>query len=142
MLGGRLAQHWRESVLITCRFVEEVKYLGSLLGCPVIYGEVSPTTREKVREAFAEGITPVIVAQVQTIKLGMDFSKANTHIFYSNDWSGEARTQAEDRTRNITKTMPSRIIDLVSGETDKAVAEAVIEKLDYNTRLLAKGAKK
>jgi len=130
-----------DSILVCCRFVEEVKWLGERLNCPIIFGETSLDDREYARSALQKGTAKCVVAQVQTIKLGLDFSAANVQVFYSNDYSGETRAQAEDRTRNLTKKTPSRIIDLVCGEVDKAIAEAVRKKENFNHRMLKEATK-
>jgi hypothetical protein len=130
-------QEQNESVLICCRFVEEVRWISKLLNCKAIWGETPLSVREQVRLSLGTPAT-VVVTQVQTIKLGLDFSAANVQIFYSNDWSGETRAQAEDRTRNITKSTPSRIIDLVCGDVDKRVAATVRKKENYNHKTIRK----
>jgi superfamily II DNA or RNA helicase len=125
-----------DAVLVCCRFVEEVLFLGALLNCATIHGETPLEKREEIRLDLQNGWAKVVVAQVQTVKLGLDFSAANAQVFYSNDYSGETRAQAEDRTRNLAKKTPSRIIDLVCGDVDKAVAKAVRKKENFNHRML------
>lgn len=136
----------RERALVTCRFVAETWFLGnelkkSGLRVGVINGGVAPTEREEIRKQLAGGHLDVVVAQVITVAEGIDLSAANTHLFYSNDWSGRIRAQVEDRTRNVSKKTPSRIIDVVACDVDRAITRAVRGKENYNAKLL-KGEKK
>ena len=91
---------------------------------------------------FNSGATQVIVAQVAVVKVGLNFSKADTLIFAENSWSGEARIQAEERC-TVRGKDAVEIIDFVAdsvqeglGEIDLAIRTAVKGKQDFNAKNL------
>ena len=122
--------------VVMCRFVAQVKALQKRLGCPAIHGAVSAAERAKAVEDFQAGKYPVIVCQVQPAKMGLDLSRAREIHYLSNDWSGDARIQSQERATNINKTTPVGIVDWVSAEIEFAVAQAVRNKLDFQMKLI------
>lgn len=124
--------------VVMCRFVAQVKALQARLGCPAIHGAVAAAERAMAVADFQAGRYPVIVCQVQPAKMGLDLSRAREIHYLSNDWSGDARIQSQERATNINKVEPVGIVDWASAEIEFAVAQAVRNKLDFQAALLKK----
>jgi SNF2 family DNA or RNA helicase len=111
---------------------ERLKGLGISYDC--IHGDVPLDQREKIRLSFHKGSIRVVVMQLATGKVGLDFSCASTAIYYSNSWSGDTRLQSEDRVVHMLGTEPRLLIDFVTtGTVDEYIHECVVDKkIDAN----------
>jgi SNF2 family DNA or RNA helicase len=110
--------------------------------CEAIYGEdkLGSAGRAKVIERFNDGRTTVIVASVPTVKVGLNLSHSDTLLFAENNWSGEARIQAEERA-TVKGKEAVEIIDFACtsnliGDIDLKIAQAVRSKQDFNVAML------
>jgi len=78
----------------------------------------------------------VIVCQVHSAKYGLTLlggegdDRCHTTIFYENDYSLDARIQAEDRNHRIGQDQPVLYIDLLASKLDRHVIEALQRKTD------------
>lgn len=123
-----------ESVVVWFRFRHELEYAQKALqaarvAVSRIWGGMRPEDRREALEAFDSGISRVLLATVQTGQYGLDCSKADTAIYYSNDWSCLSRMQSEDRIEHPSKTKQLLIIDLITqGSVDEDVVSILREK--------------
>lgn len=121
-----------QQLLIWCRFRHEQDYIVSRLQeagyrVGVVNGDVEPKEREEIRAAFNLGLYKVVVATITSMKAGTNWAdRCDTVIYYSNEYSLDARSQSEDRIVHPKKKSPILIIDLVTAET---VDEEVIKLL-------------
>ncbi len=111
-----------EPVVVFCDYVQEVKMLRDFLTkkkikCDALWGDVKPADRRKIKRKFQEGRIQVVVCQPEVVKMGTDFSRADTVIFYSTPMSGETRIQAEDRILEVMKAGPLLVIDMMCKDT-------------------------
>jgi SNF2 family DNA or RNA helicase len=132
LLKGELK---RQQVLIWCRFRHELEMIckslraaGLLFDC--VHGDISPSERETIRRNFNAGIIPYVVATISSMKAGTNWAdKCDTAIYYSNEYSNDARSQSEDRVIHPLKKSPILIIDLVTiGSIDEHVLKLLGEK--------------
>jgi SNF2 family DNA or RNA helicase len=85
----------------------------------------------------------ILIANVATVKVGLNLSAASTIIFAENSFSGEARIQAEERA-TVRGKQSVEIIDFVSyndtdeliGHIDDYILQAVRAKKDFNLKSL------
>lgn len=91
-----------------------------------VHGGISTQDREVARLEFMEGDALFSLMTISTSKRGSDWSAASAAIYFSNEYSGDARAQSEDRGIHPMKTEPFLIIDAV---TEGSVDEDVITKL-------------
>lgn len=141
-------------VIVLANFTSSLEYLLAGLKARGVTvelmhgGDDGAEFRTKVVEQFNAGKVQVIVAQVAVVKVGLNFSKADTLIFAENSWSGEARIQAEERC-TVRGKEAVEIIDFVAesglsglGEIDLAIRTAVKNKQDFNAQNLRRKVKK
>lgn len=142
----------RKPCVILCQFTASIEYLEAsfkLRGIDVstIHGkDAGAAYRDRVVASFGESVR-IIIAQVDTVKVGLNFSASDTLIFAENSWSGEARIQAEERC-TVKGKEAVEIIDFVAdsyldglADIDMCIRKAVIEKRDFNVKNLTFGKK-
>jgi SNF2 family DNA or RNA helicase len=131
--------------VILAHFTASVEYLAKRLPeCALIYGKDDGAAwRDKVIQGFGTKYK-YIVAQVTTVKVGLNLSASDTLVFAENNFSGEARIQAEERCTVMGKEAVE-IVDFVAeseleglGTIDMSVRDAVVNKRDFNIKLLKK----
>lgn len=134
--------------VILAFFTSSIKYIAKKfeekrMAVATISGEDKDSSyRDSVIQKFNQGSLYALVAQVATVKVGLNLSHSNTLIFAENSFSGEARIQAEERC-TVRGKNAVEIIDFTStssipflGEIDLAVRSAVKEKKDFNANSL------
>lgn len=120
-----------ESVVVWFRFNHELHAAVTRLqqkgvSTGVIYGATTKAERSTIQEAFQDGTVRVLLVQVKCGQYGMNLSRANTAIYYSNAWDYEVRAQSEDRIEHLEKHELLLLIDLVmQGTADEAVLDAL-----------------
>jgi SNF2 family DNA or RNA helicase len=129
------------STIVWCRFVEEIQMVSEALvekygpnSVVQIYGAIDENTRwENVSEKFQKGIARFIVGNAATGGVGLNMTKAELVIYYSNSFSFTDREQSEDRAHRIGQTKSVTYIDLVAeGTVDEAVVDALRSKKDVS----------
>ena len=124
----------REPILVLSRFrapmyrlVEMLKEAG--IEARYIDGSVSLQDREKFRLEFQEGIIDIVVAQVKTVKMGLDFSRLKTIFYLSNGFSFDDRAQSQLRGQHLTRTLPYDVVDVCTEHTaDIDLSEILVDK--------------
>ncbi len=122
----------RNQVVIWCAFNDELlrlqRYLRAL---PLLQGRVlNGVTKREWRKNFIQdfrlGKFKVALVQQQCGKFGLDFSTADTVIYFSNPYSYEIRAQTEDRVVMPGKEKDAVIYDLVTTGT---IEEEIMQQL-------------
>ena len=111
-----------DSVVVFCKYTNELKAVKRKLeelgiSCCTYSGEDSLEQRADKIDKFNQGYYKWIIVQVSTGSMGVDLSKADTAIYYSNSLSCVDRLQSEDRIINPNKKTPVLYIDLVTSDT-------------------------
>lgn len=76
----------------------------------------------------------IFIAQVQSVKEGVNLSSADTIIFYNIDFSSSTYQQARERASHKDRTKPNNVVFLVAkGGVERSIYEVVQKKLDYTT---------
>lgn len=119
LLTGELR---REPVLVWFRFTQELNravqgLVEEGVEAAKIDGSTPPAERAELQRRFQAGQLRVLCMQSRTSRYGLDFSRASTAIYYSNEYSWETRSQTEDRLVHPQKNDPLLYIDLVTQET-------------------------
>jgi SNF2 family DNA or RNA helicase len=123
-------------VIIWARFTEEIRMLHDKLDEVHItntmnYGNTKTDDREKNIDDFQAGKTRVFIAQPHALGMGVTLTAASYVIYYSNDFSMEARMQSEDRAHRIGQDKTVVYIELIAKNTvDKLVKRALEAKQD------------
>lgn len=124
-------------VIVWCRFRRDVDLIMEALGdeAAVRYdGATSEKQREITLRRFKDPAdsAKVLVANVQSISMGVTLIIAKTMIYYSNDFRAEPRVQSEDRNHRIGQDVPVLIIDLCAeGKTvDSKIIKSLRDKFD------------
>jgi len=129
------------STIVWCRFVEEIHMVSEALmekygpnSVVQIYGAIDEDTRwDNVSEKFQKGIARFIVGNAATGGVGLNMTKAELVIYYSNSFSFTDREQSEDRAHRIGQTKSVTYIDLVAeGTVDETVVDALRSKKDVS----------
>ena len=142
------AQELGKPCVILTRFTESLNCLTKKLKelgikTEAIHGDDDGSKyRGEVIERFNAGKTQIIVANVMTVKVGLNLSHSDTLIFAENSFSGEARIQAEERA-TVRGKDAVEIIDFCTvseleglGDVDFQVLTAVRDKKDFNSNSL------
>lgn len=128
-----------EPVVVFFRFNRELAAVREALQTKgikslMIYGEVERTERQRRRLLFQRGKARVMLCQTSCVRYGLDFSHADTAIYYSNHDEYELRPQSEDRLVHPMKKGSLLIIDLV-------VRNSVDEDILYAQKVKGANAK-
>lgn len=85
----------------------------------VITGESTPAERFVLIHRFQSLTSKPVVALVQVAcaRFGVNLSRADHEIYFSNSVKFELRNQSEDRLIHLTKTKPINVIDLVAEDS-------------------------
>jgi SNF2 family DNA or RNA helicase len=122
-----------ESVVVWFRFLREMDWVQmSLLGKGIVPSRIDGSqtfeNRSRILEDFNLGKTKVLLVQEKCGKFGLNLSRSQTAIYYSNDWSLEDRMQSEDRIVGFSQE-PLLILDLVTeGTLDEKLLSALLQK--------------
>jgi SNF2 family DNA or RNA helicase len=101
------------------------------------HGGVSNSHREYAVDAFQKGEVRAFIGQPHSGGIGLTLTAATTAIYYSNDFSLEARLQSEDRCHRIGTTEHVVYIDLVAADTiDEQIATSLQRKQDVASTIL------
>ena len=129
------------STIIWCRFVEEIQMVTEALaerygpGAIVqVYGAIDEDTRwANVSDKFQTGKARFLVGNAATGGVGLNMTRAELVIYYSNSFSFTDREQSEDRAHRIGQTRSVTYIDLVAeGTVDEVVIQALKSKKDVS----------
>lgn len=137
----------RPSVVLA-HFTSSLRYLSRRMGemgvrTALIDGkDEGPEYRQRAIDKFNAGEIDTLICQITTVKVGLNLSHSDTLIFAENNFSGEARIQAEERC-TIKGKEAIEIVDFLAssqleglGEIDMAVRNCVKKKQDFNARSL------
>lgn len=120
------------STIIWCRFVEELKIIQNLLGpenCYMYYGDTPTADREAAKVGFQAGERKFFLSNVQTGGIGLNLTRAQNTIFFSNTFSYEDRKQAEDRAHRIGQKNNVNYFDMLADDTcDQGIVRALRNK--------------
>lgn len=136
--------------VVLCHFLASLDYLSRNLDrLKIAHGTISgedggTVQRAKVINDFDTGKFDVLVCTVPTVKVGVNLSRASCLIFAENNWSGEARIQAEERC-TVRGKEAVEVIDFLAAcpeielvdKVDAKIASAVRGKQDFNVRMLS-----
>jgi hypothetical protein len=79
----------------------------------------------------------VVVAQVDSVARGLDFSKLDRIIYYTNSYSYEVREQSELRGQNVKRSTPYSVVDLCyKGSIDIKVRDILVTKKSNVTQFV------
>lgn len=124
-----------ESLVVWFRYTDEIRFCrerlearGVSLRC--IDGSTPLVLRHAYRKAFQAGRIRVMLVQAKCARFGLDLSKSNIAIYYSNWWNWLTRAQSEARLEHPTKVGATLLyIDLVTERTyDEAVLDVLKDK--------------
>jgi SNF2 family DNA or RNA helicase len=125
-----------EQIIIWARFVAELNAIDAALSkeygptsCARYWGEINNAERAALAAEFKASRRRFMIAQPKAGGKGHDWAVANTVIYFSNDFSWEARSQSEDRAQHMDKAESVDYIDLVAEDTiDEKLIEALHDK--------------
>jgi SNF2 family DNA or RNA helicase len=124
-----------EKVVIWCAFRHEVTHVAEFLKRKGIHSEIllggtKLGERRRALNSFkTQKEVSCLIATESSAKFGIDCSHASTCIYYSNEYSCEARNQSQDRIVHPSKTNIPLAIDLVTcGTRDEDVIQALRNK--------------
>lgn len=131
LLTGELAG---EPVVIWFRFLKEIRDVAKALAgvgidATALTGKTPRLLRRERMRAFQAGKVQALLVSVSLGAYGLDLSRADTAIFFSNSYSLDLRSQAEDRIIHPRKTAPVLILDLAVRQTvDTDLLEILSDK--------------
>jgi helicase SWR1 len=136
------------SVIIWCRFQDEIRMIAKLLGdkCVTYYGGDTTSDRKQNMTAFKEGKVKYFVGTAAAGGIGLNLTVSATVIYYSNSFNGGERFQSEDRCHRIGQTNDKVLyIDIEAEDTiDTKIISSLRAKKnlgDYMLELQAQGEK-
>lgn len=116
-----------ESVVVWFAYNDEIKKAKDLFPyAEVMHGGTKDQERHNVQRRFQAGKTRVLFIQQKLGRFGIRLDKADTAVYFSNDYSYKSRGQSEDRIVAVGKDRPLLYIDLF---TENTIEEAVLEAL-------------
>lgn len=134
----QLLEGTSDKVIIWARFRAEIEALQELINkeynnpnyACTYYGGIPNDERTEMVCAFQNDVLPhVFIGQQHSAGYGLTLTAANTVVYYSNDFSLEARLQSEDRAHRIGQKKNVTYIDLESPNTiDTKIINALRDK--------------
>ena len=124
---------------------EEIAKVYGEKSVALFYGETPAEERQDIVESFQDPNSDLrfFVGQPRTGGYGLTLTQAHTVIYYSNGYDLEVRLQSEDRAHRIGQTNKVVYVDLVTEKTvDEKVLQALRNKIDISTTVMAEGHKK
>ena len=125
-------------IIIWARFIKSLDLISTLLANRrVAYGRLDGTVSKKTRDDYISDFklpngSKVLVGQPRTGGWGLNLTEATVAIYYSNEYSAEARLQSEKRIHRIGQMYPVLYVDLVAKGT---VDEVILQMLNGKQRL-------
>jgi SNF2 family DNA or RNA helicase len=133
-----VADETSSKIIIWARFRAEIVALTNILNsvygkgsAVAFYGDVKTADKNEAIDLFQDPESKVrfFVAQQHSGGYGLTLTAASYVIYYSNDFSLEARLQSEDRCHRIGQRNPVTYIDLEClGTIDSRIINALREK--------------
>ena len=125
-----------QKVVVFSRFIEDIEMAREALQmagfkAATYHGGVSQDRRTKIENAFLDRASDlqVVLAQVQTGGLGIDFSMASICVFFTNWFSWGVRDQAVSRLHRPGQTANVLVVDLLASNTvDETILMTVMDK--------------
>jgi len=136
-----IAEENEVSTIVWCRFLEEIEMVTEALrkaygrdSVVEIHGGVSEDERwHNVSDLFQSGKARFLVGNAATGGVGLNMTRAELVIYYSNSFSFTDRVQSEDRAHRIGQTKSVTYIDLIAeGTVDGVVMQALRTKNDVS----------
>lgn len=140
MIGGRnpklevlldLMSDFSGKAVVSCRFRHEIKLvveaLGRIGGVVEYHGGTPQKDRTENVRLFQEDPEVRFLVGQERALIGVTLTAAEMMVFWSNEFSYEARYQCEDRCHRIGQKKSVVYVDLVG---EKTVEERVVEVLD------------
>lgn len=129
------------STIVWCRFLEEIHMVSAALrekygddSVVEIHGGVSEMQRDyNVQSLFQTGRARFLVGNAATGGVGLNMTKAELVVYYSNSFSFTDREQSEDRAHRIGQTKSVTYIDIIAeGTVDGLIVDALKSKKDVS----------
>jgi SNF2 family DNA or RNA helicase len=117
--------------IVWARYKEEIRSITAALaeaGIPYVeyHGGIGKAEREEAVDSLQAGEARAFVGNGQSGGIGLTLTKAETVIYYSNDFNLETRLQSEDRAHRIGTVRNVTYIDLAAVDTiDERIALAL-----------------
>lgn len=130
------------SVIVWAKFTPEIdaicKRLREMEISFVRYdGSVKTADRERAVDDFQAGEKRVFVGQPAAGGIGLTLTRAETTVYYSNDYNLETRLQSEDRNHRIGTKNNVRYIDIVAADTiDEDISKVLQDKTATAAQIL------
>jgi hypothetical protein len=115
-----IANHFvmsNERILVLSRFKTILKPIQKVLSdygikSEIICGDTSMSDREVIRKKFQNCDLDIVIAQIDTVARGLDFSNLDKIYYYASTYSYESRKQSELRGQNVKRKLPYTVTDL------------------------------
>ena len=129
------------STIVWCRFLEEIRMVAAALrekygddSVVEIHGGISEMQRDyNVQNLFQTGRARFLVGNAATGGVGLNMTKAELVVYYSNSFSFTDREQSEDRAHRIGQTKSVTYIDIIAeGTVDGLIVDALKSKKDVS----------
>lgn len=114
--------------------LKRIKRDGRYLRIGLIHGKIPLYERRGILRQLAKGNLDTVVSQMRCARFGLNMSKCDTAIYYSNSWDPEDRSQSEDRIIHADKTHPVLILDLVTRHTVEEEIVTVLQTKKLNAK--------
>jgi SNF2 family DNA or RNA helicase len=128
--------------IVWARFREELRQIAAALAeagveTATYHGATSTADREAAVDGFQSGTVRAFVGQPQAGGIGLTLTKAETVVYYSNDFNLGTRLQSEDRCHRIGTRHNVVYVDLVATKTlDGPIARALQRKTAVAAEIL------
>lgn len=142
-----LMEHRPCQAVILCCYRKEVKeHVKCLRDSGLSVESITGSTDgwDSIIKKYLAGGADVVVAQIDTVKMGLDFSSSDFLIYSSPPFKGDDRVQADERATNLKRKTPVEIIDFCArikyGRDTIRFAEyvrkKVIEKKNFSAEMM------
>jgi SNF2 family DNA or RNA helicase len=122
-----------EKTIIWCKYTQEIKTIGELLGDDAVlfFGEMNLKKRVEAIEKF-KASAKYFIANKTCAGYGLNLQFCNNVIYYSNDWDFATRIQSEDRVHRMGQENKVTITDICAASS---LDERILKCLHNKERL-------
>lgn len=132
-----------KKIIVWCKFRYNIVQVEELcaklkLGYVSFHGGIEKEDRLPLVKKFNnDPACSIFISQIKTGGIGLNLTSAQYAIYYTNDYSLEARLQSEDRSHRIGQKNQVTYIDLVArGTLDEAIVMALKDKKDFADKVM------
>lgn len=131
-----LIEDGAEAIVVFTDHLESANYLHKRLKAALVTGATPPERRQIEVDDFQAGKTPIIVATIGSLSIGVTLTRSRNVVFNDLSWVPADNMQAEKRIHRIGQKGGCFSHFIISSPTDLHIQKTLISKMETITEVL------